>query len=84
MECAPNPECKLWERGQCKMDTHHEYWPKRDYRTQVEREFRSLPENQVELCRAEHDTLHETTLPPIKPNRDFMLSAIQRATRGAA
>ena len=60
----------------CYSDEHHAYWPKRRYKSQVEKEFRNLPENREMMCRAEHDELHATERPPLKPSRQEMLQAI--------
>ena len=79
MEC-PNasPECKYWEsKHGCRTNIHHEYYPARDYKTPVEKEFVELPQNKTEMCMAEHDERHNTERPPVKPSRDEMLLAIQ-------
>lgn len=81
MDC-PNasPECKYFEsKHGCRTNTHHLYYSKRDYTTPVEREFRELPENKVAMCMSEHDDLHRTERPPLKPDRDFMLNTINTA-----
>lgn len=71
--CTPTEECRYYP---CFTDTHHLYYPRRRYKTQVEREFRNLPENKVEMCRAAHTELHATEQIPKKPGRDEMLQAI--------
>lgn len=68
-----NPECKYAPR--CYSDEHHLAWPRSDYRTKVERDFRNLSINKVQICRAEHDELHLEE-PPTKPTRDEMLGAL--------
>lgn len=70
-----NPECKYYEQG-CHASTHHLYYPRRNYRNSLERQFRELPENKVQLCRSEHDELHLNEDPPDKPSRAVMLGAI--------
>ena len=76
-ECPnPRPDCKYAELGGCFSDTHHLFYPRRDYRRPTERDFRELPENKEQLCRAEHDERHATELPPEKPSRVEMLGAI--------
>lgn len=75
MACGDNPECGYYPR--CYEDTHHLYFPDRNYITPLEKVFRGLPENQVDMCREEHDTLHATTSPPDMPTRDEMLIALE-------
>jgi hypothetical protein len=85
MEC-PNasPECKYFEsKHGCRTNTHHLYYPKNQYTTPVEREFRELPENKETLCMAEHDERHRTERPPEKPSRDEMLLAINGIRRAS-
>lgn len=67
--------CRYYETG-CYADVHHVWWPRRKYRSQVERQFRELPENKEVLCREAHDDLHATTRPPVKPPREVMIRAI--------
>lgn len=73
---SENEACKYYaSEGGCYVDTHHTYWPRRSYTTQIEKEFRRLPENQELLCRVEHEEAH-TERPPEKPTRDEMIQAI--------
>lgn len=75
-ECPnPDPNCTYAGQG-CFSDIHHTKYPRRDYRTPLEREFRELPENKVRMCRAEHDELHASEFPPPKPSREVMLGAV--------
>lgn len=69
--CPERKDCPYYERG-CKEDTHHLFYPKSAYRTPIERVFRGLPENQVEICRAEHDEIHATEPEPVKPSLEVM------------
>lgn len=72
-----NEACRFYETEQgCVSNTHHGYWPKKRYTTPVEREFRALPENQEQLCMAEHLDRHANERPPQKPPREVMLQAI--------
>ena len=80
--CEPSPDCKFF--GRCYEDVDHIYWPKKGYQTPVEKEFRDLDTNKQLICRALHDERHATEVPPLKPDRDFMFLAIQRATREVA
>lgn len=72
--CEPNEECKYFP--DCFESTHHLFYPERDYRTPLERLFRSLDENKVELCRSKHDQLHAEQDPPLRPTREEMLQAL--------
>jgi len=75
-ECpTPQEGCPYAEQG-CFSDTHHLFYPRRDYRRGVEKRFRELPENKEQICRWEHDERHATELPPEKPSREEMLRAI--------
>lgn len=74
--CEKNVEQCPYQYSGCFADTHHEYFPRSDYRRGVARQFRELPENKVQLCRNEHDELHAVTEPPIKPSREEMMGAI--------
>lgn len=75
-ECLnENPDCPFYYEG-CYTDTHHLFYPRRDYRTRVEKEFRELPENKEQLCRAVHNERHAMEGPPQKPSREEMLGAI--------
>lgn len=65
------------QEGACYEDIHHKYWPRRDYRTQVERQFRSLDINKVKICRAMHNEIHASRRKSDKPPREGMLRAIK-------
>lgn len=73
--CQPTTDCPYF--GSCHEDTHHEYWPKRDYQTKVEKVFRTI--HKVELCRRVHEELHATQLPPEKPEYEVMVQDILSA-----
>ncbi len=70
-----NPGCPYYESG-CYEDIHHTYYPRCQYKSGVDKEFRELPQNKQYLCRQEHDELHATQLPPIKPSHTEMLAAL--------
>jgi len=55
---------------------HHLYWPRRSYKSQLEKEFRRL--YIVWMCVDAHRVLHATTLPPKKPSAREMRQAIER------
>lgn len=82
-EHAPCPaeslgQCPVFEaEGECYEDTHHEYWPRSEYRTKVEREFRGLEVNQIEICRWLHNQIHAERRRSGKPSRKEMLNVIQ-------
>lgn len=69
--CEPNDACKY--APHCFTSIHHLYWPARDYTTPLERLYRSLDENKIEMCREVHDRLHALEQPPEKPTREEML-----------
>lgn len=75
-EACPNANEACKYAPDCYADEHHLYWPKKRYKGQVEREFRGLPENREVICRAEHDEIHATERPPIKPSHNEMIQAI--------
>lgn len=58
------------------VDTHHLFYPRRAYRSGVEKRFRRLAINVVEMCVNDHRELHATQEPPVKPSRDEMLEAL--------
>lgn len=79
-EACPQSKNK---RG-CYQDTHHESWPARNYRSDVEQSFRELPENKIELCRQVHNDLHATEPIPIKPSVEVMRHAIAESRAAQA
>lgn len=85
MDC-PNasPECRYFEsKHGCRTNVHHLYWPKNQYTTPVEKEFRELPENKERMCMSEHSDLHRLEAPPDKPDREEMLLAINGIRRAS-
>lgn len=84
MEKIPCPEdktdCKYKDLPiGCHQSRHHLMWPRSDYRKEIDREYRNLPENKVYICRMLHDLIH-LELPPEKPAREDMLQALGRLT----
>lgn len=76
--CNPETECKYRELAiGCHMSRHHLFWPRRDYRKEIAREFRNLDENKVYVCRAIHDEYHLEE-PPEKPSLGEMRQALGR------
>lgn len=55
---------------------HHLYWPKRAYETDLEKAFRNLPENIVQMCRCAEQMIHDTMRPPKKPSVEEMIVAL--------
>ncbi len=71
-----NEDCPLYnsESG-CYADIHHEYWPRSNYRTSLEKRFR---QHFTELiCREVHDELHSLP-PPNKPSVEQMRIALEQ------
>jgi hypothetical protein len=58
------------------LTVHHLYWPRRWYRTPIERRFRALPWNIVHMPPDAHMVLHRNAMPPRKPNLTEMLRQI--------
>lgn len=77
-----NSECRYAGTPECRLTVHHQYWPRRDYKKPVEKQFRELAVNKEMLPRCDHDELHATTRPPEKPTRDEMLVVISRTAIG--
>lgn len=65
-----NSDCPYFTDG-CYSDLHHQYWPSPDYTGTIANKFRELPENKQQLCRREHDQVHEGS-PPAKPSLEVM------------
>lgn len=79
MDCEPNPDCKYFNSDiGCHTDTHHLWSPRSEYKTSVEKQFRRLACNVMEMCRVEHEELHAVQPHPEKPPRSYMLAEIQR------
>lgn len=72
--CQPDEGCRYYP--DCFEDVDHLYWPRRNYKTQVEKQFRELDENKTLVCRALHEERHATERPPQKPPREVMIQAI--------
>jgi len=58
------------------VDKHHLYYPRRAYKTRIEKRFRNMAVNVVEMCVNEHRTLHDEEEPPVKPSREEMLKVL--------
>lgn len=77
--CENQEACPLanTQRG-CFEDIDHKYWPRRFYRTVIEKAFRELEENKRLICRQQHQDHHATAAPPPKPPRNFMIETLNR------
>lgn len=62
------------------VNRHHLWYPRRDYKTALERKFRNLPCNIVELSVPIHNMIHAYCEPPKKPPANDMRAALQRHT----
>lgn len=74
--CDHSWDCPHLEWG-CFEDIHHEYHPKRIYRTKLEKKFRDHVLNKTVMCRRLHDEEHKKPSPE-KPSRDEMLAFFER------
>ncbi|MCL2740379.1 MAG: hypothetical protein FWE47_04220, partial [Oscillospiraceae bacterium] len=57
--------------------THHIYFPKRWYQTEIEIGFRELPKNKIVLCRGMHEDFHKYFQPPKKPSVKKIIAEIE-------
>ena len=76
-ECPfENENCKYYDSSTgCFSDTHHRFWPRDEYTSQVEKHFRG---SFVTLeCRAVHDEIHAQAQPE-HPSRDEMFRMLGR------
>lgn len=74
---AGTPDCPVYEQeGECYTDIHHRYWPSSKYKSRVEKEFRQLEVNKVDICRWLHNTIHATEGPPVHPTVEAMRRVI--------
>jgi len=75
----PGPDCEECEHCQ-PYNRHHLWWPRTEYMTRVERRFRNLGQFVVHVCPVAHEKAHHYFEPPVKPNREFMLDALDEAS----
>ena len=73
---TPREDCPHLDAGTCHLSDHHLYYPANQYRGSLERAFRNLPMNIVEIRRCDHDDLHRDEEPPEKPRTEEMAKAI--------
>lgn len=84
LPCDPERPCRVAEklgRAACFEDVHHEAYPRREYRTRLEKAFRESPAVKVLICRALHNEIHATEQPPEKPSAGEMREIIRRGNR---
>lgn len=75
---ANTPACPVYgQEGECYEDTHHLWYPASEYKTKVEKQFRRLGSQTIEICRNLHNIEHVVWIRTPKPDREFMLRAIQ-------
>jgi len=73
-DCEAPGMCRYPEPYQ---DNHHIFYEARDYQTSVERKFRNLGCNMIEICRCKHDEIHALEEKPDKPEVADMIEAIE-------
>ena len=76
--CDPQRECRLRDTIGCFEDVHHRVYPRRDYQTPLEKEYRNLDENKEITCRDRHNEKHANEPTPEKPSVDEMRRAVGR------
>lgn len=78
-EIVGTERCALYRKiGKCFIDVHHLYHPRKDYKTPVEKQFRELDENKVEMCRDWHNADHAVFAAPTKPVLEAMQATIEK------
>ena len=83
--CMNQDSCRLRNsRLGCREDVHHRIFPRREYTRGIAREYRELEENKVLICRADHDEIHATEKPPVRPSYEEMREAVARTAGGVA
>ena len=73
-------ECPIHGADGCtSFNTHHLWWPRKSYKSKLERLFRGM--HTVRICVEWHKHIHATTPPPRKPNAREMRQAIEAKTK---
>lgn len=75
--CNPDVYCNLRETIGCFEDIHHEAYPKSQYRTTLEKEFREHVMNKVLMCRMIHNEEHAQWLIPRKAEPSEMRNLME-------
>lgn len=60
-----------------RIKVHHFLWPDTSYRTELERTFLDLPPNKGLMYALFEQIIHDTTLPPEKPQPEVMMKYIE-------
>lgn len=69
-------ECPIHGAEGCEeFNTHHLWWPRKSYKSTLERMFRQM--QTVRICVEWHKHIHATTPPPKKPKAAEMRAAIE-------
>lgn len=79
LPCSPERQrqCPIFQQeGECFEDTHHLFWPTSAYKTPIEKRFRRLDINKVEICRWLHNQEHGLNSSPKKPTVETMREII--------
>lgn len=69
--------------GECYEDTHHLYYPAKEYQTPREKRFRKLGVNVVDMCRHLHNVEHAVWIRTPKPDPEFMEFKIRESKKRA-
>lgn len=67
----------------CVRRSHHIFYPASGYETKLEKQFRNLPENRVDMCRQVEEQIHRLQPEgPPKPTQELMQHCVgQRAIK---
>lgn len=71
-ECL-NPDRNDFDCRRRRSIGHHLFWPGRDYKTELEKAFRTDPRNILQICECAEKELHATMEPPAKPTVQEMV-----------
>lgn len=70
-------QCPVYlQEGECYQDVHHLWYPANEYKTKIEKTFRRLGSQTVQMCRYLHNTEHAIWIRTKKPTVSFMREAI--------
>ena len=65
------------------MDIHHKNYPKSNYTTEVEKDFRELDQEKEFTCRQRHNDIHHEVRATEKPPLQDMVVAVNSLTLAA-
>jgi len=60
------------------IDRHHIYYPRKWYKTKLEKKFRNHPDNVIFIDKMFHRAIHLADSPPPKPSADYMRQFLDR------